>query len=300
MLSKRQVAVNVVLPLIASSALFAGTSAPVIGMASSQNSLALTLDHARVSGNATLFDGSSVEANGFVRVQLNNGSRLDFAADSKGKVFSNHVSLESGMSEVQSGTGFEIDAQFLKVRPASADAMARVKVEGKNVFVTAVNAPVEVLSATGAVVARVAPGKPMEFHAQNSGQLNAFDGTGCILEKSGAAVIVNGNGEQALELRGADLRKFVGSEAHVTGSVDASAKPVAGALAVVKVNASNVTSKGSCPSEIIAGNTVRPTVAGPQAGAFLALPWLIALIVGSATAVSLGAAAASGAFNSSP
>jgi len=298
LLSKRQVAVSVVLPLIASSALFAATSSSVIGMASTQNSSALTLDNARVSGNATIFDGSTVDANGYVRMQLNNGSRLDFTAGSKGKVFSNRVSLESGMSEVQSGTGFEIDAQSLKVRPTSADAVARVKVEGKNVFVTAVNAPVEVVSSIGIVVARVAPGKPMEFHAQTTGQLNAFEGTGCILEKSGAAVIVNGTGEQSLELRGADLRKFVGTEAHVTGSVDASAKPVAGALAVVKVNASNVTSKGSCSAEIIAGNTVR-TSAGPQAGAFLALPWLIALIIGGATAVSLGAAGAAGAFSSS-
>jgi len=296
LLSKRLVAVNVVLPLIASSALFAGTGAPVIGMASSQNSFALTLDNARVSGNATLFDGSTVEANGYARVQLNNGSRLDFAAGSKGKVFSNRIALESGMSEVQSGTGFEIDAQFLKVRPASADAVARVKVEGKMVYVTAVNAPVEVLSPAGLVVARVTPGSPMEFKPQIGGQLTAFEGTGCVLQKSGAAVIVSNN--QMIELRGADLRKFVGSEAHVTGSVDLSAKPAAGALEVVKVNASNVTSKGSCSSEVIAGNTTRPT-SGPQAGA-IALPLLILLIVGGATAISLGAAAAAGAFNSSP
>jgi hypothetical protein len=298
LLSKRLVAVNVVLPLIASSALFAGTGAPVIGMASSQNSFALTLDNARVSGNATLFDGSTVEANGYARVQLSNGSRLDFAAGSKGKVFSNRVSLESGMSEVQSGTGFEIDAQFLKVRPASADAVARVKVEGKMVYVTALNAPVEVLSPAGLIVARVTPGSPMEFKPQTGAQLAAFEGTGCVLEKSGAAVIVSNNGEQSVELRGADLRKFIGSEAHVTGSVDLSAKPVNGALEVVKVNASNITSKGSCPAEIIAGKKIQTP--GPQAGAFIALPWLIALIIGSATAISLGAAAAAGAFNSSP
>jgi hypothetical protein len=298
LLSKRSVAVSVALPLIASSALFAGTSAPVIGMASSQNSFALTLDHARVSGNATLFDGSTVEANGYVRIQLNNGSRLDFAADSKGKVFSNRVSLESGMSEVQSGTGFEIDAQFLKVRPASADAMARVKVEGKMVYVTAVNAPVEVLSPSGSLVARVSPGSPMFFKPQTTGQLSAFESTGCVLQKSGAAVIVDANGNQTFELRGADLRKFVGNQAHVTGTVDFSAKPVAGALEVVKVSASNVTAKGSCSAETIAGTSTRPT-SGPQAGA-IALPLLIALILGGATAVSLGAAAAAGAFNSSP
>jgi hypothetical protein len=298
LLSIRVVAVASVLPLIASSALFAGTSAPVIGMASSQNSFALTLDNARVSGNATLFDGSTVEANGYARIQLNNGSRLDLTAGSKGKVFSNRVSLESGMSEVQSGTGFEIDAQFLKVRPASADAVARVKVEGKMVYVTAVNAPVEVLSPSGYVVARVSPGSPMSFKPQTTGQLTAFESTGCVLEKSGAAVIVDGNGNQTFELRGADLRKFVGNQAHVTGTVDLSAKPVAGTLGVVKVSASNVTAKGSCSAETIAGNSTRPT-SGPQAGA-IALPLLILLIVGGATAVSLGAAAAAGAFNSSP
>lgn len=213
MLSKRHVAL-VVLPVIARSALFAGTSAPVIGMASTQNSFALTLDNARVSGNATIFDGANVEANGYVRVQLNNGSSLDFAAGSKGKVFANSVSLESGMSEVQSGNGFVINAGIVKVHPVSAAGVARLKVDPKQVYVTAVNAPAEVVDGNGKVVATVAPGSPMLFKVE------------------------------------------------------------------------------------MVENKSRATV-GPQAGA-IALPLLIALVVGGATAVSLGAAAAAGAFNTSP
>ena len=288
--------IKITLPLIAGSAMVAAT-APVIGMALSQNSSALRLDHARVSGNATLFDGTTAEANGYVRIRLNNGSRLDLSAGSKVKVFANSVSLDSGMSEIQSGTGFEVDAKFLKVRPSSAEAVARVKMEGGAVYVTAVNAPVDVLSPQGLLVSRVAPGSPM-FFKPGTGQASAFESTGCVIEKSGAAVIVDNNGSQTFELRGADLRKVVGNQAHVSGTLDLSAKPVSGALQVIKVGSSSITSKGGCTPAEIEANAARPTN-GPAGGA-IALPLLIALIIGGAAAVSLAAAAAAGAFNSSP
>src|SRR5260370_39963384 len=94
-------------------------------MASAQSGA--VLDNAKVSGNATVFEGSTLQSSGYSRVHLSNGSRLDLAAGSRAQVFANHVSLEQGMSEVQSSTGFEIDARTRKIQPTSSTSSARVK-----------------------------------------------------------------------------------------------------------------------------------------------------------------------------
>src|ERR1700712_4021241 len=88
-------------------------SAPVIGIASSQSGV--TLDNAKVSGNATIFDGSTVQTDGYSRIHLNNGTRLDLGAGSRATVYSNRLSLERGTSETQ-GANFEVTANTLKIR----------------------------------------------------------------------------------------------------------------------------------------------------------------------------------------
>src|SRR5437764_941097 len=133
---------------VVGSASVAAAATPVIGMASAQSGA--LLDNIKVSGNATVFEGSTLQSSGYSRVHLSNGSRLDLAAGSKAQVFANHISLEQGMSEVQSSTGFEIDARTLKIQPTSATSVARVKLDGdKQVFVTALNSPVNVLNKDG-------------------------------------------------------------------------------------------------------------------------------------------------------
>jgi hypothetical protein len=302
--------------LIAVTALFAATSATIIGMASSQNSSTLTLDNSRVSGNATLFDGSTVEASGYSRIRLNNGTRLDLSTGSRVKVFANRASLDRGMSEIQSGSGFEIDANTVKIRTSDASGIARVKMlEDKTVTVTALNSSVDVLNPAGLLVARVVPGMPLSFMPQ-AGSGSAFDSTGCILQKSGAAIIVDPNGNQTYELRGADLRKVIGNSAHVTGTVDSSATPAGGASQVIKVSKVSITTKGGCTSVATkvgattaaaglgaaasAGAVAGGAAAGAAAGVGVSTTALVVGGVAAATAAAVGGAAAAGAFSNSP
>ncbi len=314
----KRITAKVFLPLIAGTALIAATSTTIIGMASSQSNL--TLDSSRVSGNATLFDGSTVESAGYSRIQLKNGTRIDLGAGSQAKIFANHASLDRGMSEIQSASGFEVGANTLRIRTTAADAIARIKLDNKAVLVTALNAPVEVLNPAGLVIARVNPGLPLSFMPQ-AGSMTSFDSTGCVLNKTGAAVIV-GNGNQVYELRGADLRKIVGNSAHVTGTVDSSATPAAGATQVIRVSSVNITNRGGCAA---AASTIGATTsasglgaaaaagagaaAGAAAGGAAAAGAAAgisttALVIGgvaAATAASIGGAAAAGAFsNTSP
>jgi hypothetical protein len=302
--------------LIAAGAAFGNT--PVIGMATAQNGL--TLDNAKVGGNATLFDGSTVQANGYSRIQLKNGTRLDLGTDSKARIFANRATLESGMSEVQSPSGFEVEAQTLRIRPAEASSIARVKLDGGNrVLVTALIAPVNVWNRDGLLVARVNPGSPLSFQPVSSlpegVASGAFDSTGCVLQKSGAAVIVDQTGNQVFELRGADLRKVVGNTARVIGSSDPSATAAGGASQVVKVSSAMVTTKGGCDAQAAklgavttaaglsaaAGAGVGSGAYGAGGGASVGISTTVLIIGGIiiGTGIGLGAAAAAGAFNSS-
>ncbi len=302
--------------------LIAGTasaSAPAIGMASAPSGI--TLDNSRVSGNATLFDGATVQTEAYARIKLNNGTRLDLGAGSKAQVFANRVALENGMSEAQSSTGYEIDTRMLKIQPSNATSIARVMIGAdKAVLVTALNAPVNVLNREGLLVARVAPGMPLSFMPQ-AGSGDSFDSTGCVLQKSGAAILVDDTGTQVSELRGSDLRKAVGNKTHITGTVDSSATAAGGASRVVKVTKASITSKGGCTSVAtklgastaavglaagVAGATAGgAAVAGAAAGAAGAAAAVgvstTVLVVGgvaAATAVGVGAAAAAGSFSS--
>ncbi|MDE3196962.1 MAG: hypothetical protein KGN84_11495, partial [Acidobacteriota bacterium] len=212
---------------------FALASAPVIGMATAQSGA--TLDDAHVTGTATVFEGSRISAAGYSRLHLNNGARLDMAAGSEAQIFANHAALQAGSTEIEASQGYEIDAQTLKIQLAEKNSIARVKLgEDKRVYVTALNAPVNVLNKDGLLVAKVAPGLPFSFMAQGAAAAG-YDATGCVLNKGGVAILANDDGSQVAELRGADLRKSVGKRAHVVGNVDATATPGGGATQVVKV-----------------------------------------------------------------
>ena len=146
----------------------------VIGMTSGLTGT--TLDNSKVGSGATLFDGSTVQttSNGdgsYSRIHLNDGTRLDFGAASKARVFAKRATLEIGTTEVQSASGYEIDTQLLKIQPVGATSVARIKVEnGNRVFVTALNAPVKVLNQQGMLLAQVNPGLPLSFLPQAGAQ----------------------------------------------------------------------------------------------------------------------------------
>src|SRR5215831_14929952 len=105
----------------------ASADSHVIGMVSSGAGQAgILIDGARVSGNATLFDGSAIAAYGFSRLELKSGTRVDLSEGSRVRVFADRVQLEGGASEVQSSSPYSIEARTLKIQPAQAGTVARV------------------------------------------------------------------------------------------------------------------------------------------------------------------------------
>jgi hypothetical protein len=286
---------------------------PAIGMATTNNDR-LTLDHSVVSGNATVFDGSTIESGGYSRIHLNNGTRVDFGAGSSGQVFQNATKLTSGMSEVQSPAGYEIDVNSLKVQPSEANSVARVRVESdKRVVVMALNAPVNVLDSQGLLVAKVLPSSSMAFMPQ-AGSANApFDQTGCVLQKGTSAVLVPDDGKQVWELHGASFNKgLIGNHARVVGIVDASATPTAGSGAqnVVAYSSIHVTKRGGCTNVAglvgasavasaglavgAAGGAAAAGAAAAAAGAGVAAGTAVGVSTAVVVAAGVGAAAVAG------
>jgi hypothetical protein len=227
-------------------------------------------------------------------------------------VFANPAALSAGMTEMQSPSGFEIDTTNLKVISTDAKSVARVKIDSNQIYVTALNSPVTVLNSKGMLVAKVAPGLPMSFLAQGAAAMNSFNATGCVLNKGGVAVLDDESAHQISELRGADLRKVVGSHAHIVGTVDATATPGGGSAQVVKVSTATIAAKGGCSTQATAlgasaaaaglgAAATAGAVAGTAAaaGAGIGTAAAVGIGVGAAAAASIGGAAAAGSFSSS-
>jgi hypothetical protein len=237
--------------MLAGALSLSAAGSPVIGMVSSDAGQAgVLIDGTRVSPNATLFEGSEVASPGYSRVRLNSGTRVDLGANSVVRIYADHASLEGGASEVQGPLGYAIDARSLRIQPSEAASVARVRLDGsQRVLVTALGAPVNVWNKEGLLVARVLPETPMSF-LPTAGAANAFSDSGCVVNKSNVAVLVDQTGNQVFDLRssvkGVDPNKFVGKRASVSGTLAGSATPAAGANQVVNVNAISLTTGGDC------------------------------------------------------
>ena len=272
---------------------FAAT--PAIGVASAQRGV--ILDGTPVVGNSTVFDGSTIQTEGYSRVQLGSATRVDLGAGSRVKMFGNHLALESGMSEVQSQTGYEIEARGLKILGLNKDSIARVTIDAdRRVGVTALSGPVNVTS-QGVLVARVFPSAPMSFLPQAAAS-DAFESTGCVLNKSGAAILVDDTGNQVSELRGMNMTRAVGRKTRIHGTVDSSATPAGGASRVVRVTEARALGTGSGCSGLAAKLGATTTAAGLGAAAGVGAGAAAAGAAAGATAgAAAGAAAATAAVS---
>jgi hypothetical protein len=275
----------------------------------------ITIDGARASGNATVFDGSVISASSYSRMQLNSGARVDLGTGSEARVFSNHMALESGMSEVQSASGYSIDARYLRIQPAEANSIARVRLDSdQKVLVTAVSAPVNVWNREGLLLARVMPAAPMAFLPQAASPTSNY--SGCVLNKSKAPLLVDDKSGDQVMLRsaskGVDFRKFIGKHASVAGRMNASKafevssiSPASGGdcSAVAARVGATMSAAGIAAGGAAAAGAAGGAAAAGAAGAAGAAAGISGAAIGGIVAAGVGAsvaaAAAAGALSSS-
>src|SRR5580692_12271434 len=83
----------------------ASGAVPVIGTVVAKGTF--RLDNATVTGNATLFEGATIETKTAAsRMELSSGARISLGTDSKARFYGDHMILEKGEGRLEKAEGF--------------------------------------------------------------------------------------------------------------------------------------------------------------------------------------------------
>jgi hypothetical protein len=246
------------------------------------------VDGAVVHGNSTLFQGSVVQAGELASdLMFPGGSNLLLQPGSAVKVYREHAVLERGAAIQRGNHGYALVADGLKVSSLSQQGAVVVGLkDSSHLEVAAQGGAAEVRTPTGALVARLEPGKALSFAIQVAPQNSSptplpqnppATAPGQALPATGTQLTLHGilrkdhpgrYGHYLLtdlatnvtyELQGSGLDDLVGASVEATGSIF-DATPAEGASKVVSVSDIH-----QMPISEIRGEA--PTANTPAAGA---------------------------------
>ncbi|MGH9658577.1 MAG: hypothetical protein ACRD96_08530 [Bryobacteraceae bacterium] len=261
-----RVSTQALIALILVATLTNGMAAnPAVGIVTANGNF--NINQAKMAGNATLFDGNVIETgNAASQLNLNNGTRLELAAGSKGTIHTDRLVLERGGIV----GNHNVEAATLWVRP-TASSKARVSLrDGNLVQVAALTGPVSVLSSNGVLLANVAAGSALSFTPDEAGAAAPSTLTGCIAGAGGKFHLVDETSSVRFELMGGAADKHVGHRVQVTGTVNpASADSNAVRVSTLKMLSKKCGNKGAVAAGAAgaAGGAAAGGVSGAAAGA---------------------------------
>jgi hypothetical protein len=275
-------------------------AAPVIGTVAANGSF--RLDNATVNGNATLFEGASIETTTATSsMALISGAKLSLAPSSKARFYGDKVVLERGSSEVEKAEGLKIEARGLTIQPETGRASARIMLAGLNrVDVETLSGSFRVLNSRGILVANLAAGHALELDPQPQ-QATQTKLSGCLVFRSGHYVITDETTNVTVEVGGLGLDKEKGNRVELTGAADPTMTPVSDASQFVRVAGVKHLAKGcagTAPAGAGGAGANVPKPAGAGAGIGMS-GTTIAIVGGVAAAGLVGGLAAAGKFSSS-
>jgi hypothetical protein len=194
------------------------------------------VDDSRVSGNTSLFEGNTIETgNASSQVQLNGGVRMELGSASRGKFYRDHMILEQGQTQLDTGAAYRIEALSLRVLPVGRSSAARVSFSSpRRVVVAALDGPVQVASANGVLLAKLSPGKALEFEPQAAGAAAPSTIIGRLERRNRRFLVTDETTGVTAEVSGAGLQDKVGKRVEITGNLDPTAKPTGGTTEVLQ------------------------------------------------------------------
>jgi O-antigen ligase len=219
-------------------------AAAVIGTVSTPGSA--RVDHSTIQGNATLFEGATIETDGSAAtIELRRGAHVSLAAFSRARVFAERVVLEKGDAEFgqRESKRFRLEVrELITIRPEGHATSGRISAARASVIVAASSGSLDALNQHGTLIATLAPGRVLEFNPQPAGTQSHV--AGCLTQRSGHFLLTDETTNVVVEVAGAGLQKERDNRVEITGSPDPTALPVPEATEYVRVANLKRISKG--------------------------------------------------------
>ena len=197
----------------------------------------MRVDSNNVKGNATLFNGSVVETGqASADLLLNKGVEVKLSRSSRGTLYSDHLVLQQGESELAASSQFELQANGLHVTPNEANSRGVVSLKsGDTVEVASLSGSFGVTNDHGVLLANVRPGRTVSFAMQAKAIPNVFSGVGLISSENGTYYLTTDESVKYV-LTCKDVHRFVNDKVVISGTVEGAAGQAGGSLCVKSVS----------------------------------------------------------------
>jgi hypothetical protein len=135
-----------------------------------------------------------------------------------GVISADHLLLERGRGQLDSGSNYRVEAQTLRVMSGSAQSRAVVAINGSGaVEVGSLRGDLRVANADGVRVANVGAGNSIELRLEQGRDTAIL--TGCVARVGRAYLMRDEVSAVLVELRGAEMASQSGKHVQVTGQV---------------------------------------------------------------------------------
>jgi hypothetical protein len=295
-------AIRSFLSLLTSGCLIFLTAAPpTIGVVRSSGEF--QVDGSTVRGNATVFEGSTVQTTGTrSKIRFSDGAEIVLAPGSRVQLYRDRTVLQQGAQQVNNSQKHPTEVASLRISPVNSGTVAEIVTQdSSHVRVATLEGSVDVWNSAGVLVANVRPGMALAFDAQTAGAETASKISGCLVKKGGKYLVTDSTTNVRVELQGPAVAKSSGHQVEITGSMIPGGTPAAGASQVIQVV--TVDSMGALCSggDAVAGDAgaggagVGGAPAGTAAG--LSTGAKVAIVGGVSVAGTVGGLAAAGTFS---
>lgn len=120
----------------------------------------IRVDNTDVRGNVTVLNGASLETNlNPSQIALRNGNRLELAADSSGKIYTDRLVLEKGIAQLHASSKYSVLANSLQVVAKRASTVRIGHLSGDTIQVSVINSEAQVLNRDSLLLASVFPSR---------------------------------------------------------------------------------------------------------------------------------------------
>jgi hypothetical protein len=211
--------VTTVLVLALGAVVCAPVSGAVIGVAVSNGKM--EVNRSEVIGNANLSDGATLRSTAEpLRIQWTAGGSASLAPHSAAQVYGDRMVLEQGVGVVTTSAvrtvakGFEVQAE--------RGSQAQVALHNGVVQVAALSGTVRVRGVNGMMLARVPPGRALDFSTDSKpGDVSTM--SGLLRSENGKFYLKDQVTSLDVEVRGANVKSGVGQMVEVSGRATPSA-----------------------------------------------------------------------------